>query len=150
LSDLTPEERAILLSNKSYVLTQVYPNNDERLQEALEDAKTACILHPTWWRAHQRKGRAYFLLKKYNKAVKGKAGHTVEYDCQNELTVQHKAYDNGLLFAPTNLDMLEQRGEANGMAKRQARLEHMESTYQPNKSARDIAEVSHCARFNRS
>lgn len=72
IEGLTPDLKAVLYSNLSHVLVELSPTDKEKLHEALQYAKTACLLLPEWWRGYQRKGRVYFLLNKYKKSVVGK------------------------------------------------------------------------------
>lgn len=90
---LMPEQKAVLYSNLSYALTELSPKDKEKIHEALQYAKIACLLLPEWWRGYQRKGRAYFLLNKYKKAVIGK--HLLGYLIHLKYTL--KVTDNILI-----------------------------------------------------
>lgn len=90
IEGLTPEQKAVVYSNLSYALTEVSPKDKEKIHEALQYAKTACLLLPEWWRGFQRKGRAYFLLNKYKKAVIGKyllGGFIIKYKLKTADTI---------------------------------------------------------------
>ncbi|CAF4169035.1 unnamed protein product, partial [Rotaria sordida] len=78
---------------------------------ALQDAKQARNLWPTWWKGHLRVGKVYAALNDYEKAI--------------------NSFERALALAPTNNEIRKALDESRQILGRHLRLEHLESKLSP-------------------
>ncbi|CAF4113214.1 unnamed protein product [Rotaria sordida] len=93
---------------------------DERYR-ALQDAKQARNLWPTWWKGHLRVGKVYAVLNDHEKAI--------------------NSFERALALAPTNNEIQKALYESRQILGRQLRLEHLESKLSPRSIPEQLNEL---------
>ena len=123
LPGVANHERAVFFSNMSSSRLALYEQiftsssradingaSDQRYR-ALQDAKQARILWPTWWKGHFRVGKVYATLNENDKAI--------------------TSFERALALAPTNDEIKNALVDARQTHSRQLRQEHLDPRLQP-------------------
>ncbi|CAF1433959.1 unnamed protein product, partial [Rotaria sordida] len=123
LPRVSNHDRAIFFSNMSSSRLALYEQQsgsssrfdiDNQIDErycALQDAKQARNLWPTWWNGHLRVRKVYAALSDHEKAI--------------------NSFERALALAPTNNEIRKALDESRQILGRQLRLEHLESKLSP-------------------
>ncbi|UJR32479.1 hypothetical protein I4U23_019941 [Adineta vaga] len=123
LSDVSQHDRAFFYSNMSASHLELYEqslSSSGRLEvqdstdhryRALQDAKQARTLWPTWWRGQFRVGKAYAVLNEHEKAI--------------------NSYERAIALDPVNANIQKAMDESRQIYGRQSRQEHLDPRLKP-------------------
>ncbi|CAF4695946.1 unnamed protein product [Rotaria sp. Silwood1] len=124
LSGVLDRDRAIFYSNMSSSrlalyekqqndISNIFEIRDPRDQRylALQDAKLARNLWPTWWKGHFRVGKVYATLNEHDKAV--------------------NSFERALALEPTKDEIRKALDESRHILGRQMRCEHLDPRFSP-------------------